>query len=163
MEPQTVENVLSELARERQMDHVFHRDGRLNHNALARELSLISARNGGKAVQQSFITRLIKGNLKGKPETLQPMATGFGMSLNEFVSRIRPESAMPPSPTLPPEAAELWSLWNQLPRALRNYFTEQIKNAITSSRRYPDLAAAINRQAQEAANATRVERQRKRS
>lgn len=137
---------------------VFHRDGRLNHNALARELS----RSSGKPVQQSFVTRLIQGKLKGKNTTLQPMAAGFRMSLTEFVARIHPESATAPVPSFPPEAGELWELWTQLPRQLRNHFIEQIKSAIDFKRQYPELSAAITGEALQAANSVRIQRQRKR-
>lgn len=156
MEAQSIEMTLADLARERDLD-VFHASGKLNHNALARELTRIS----GKTVQQSVVTRLIGGTLKGKLDTLQPIATGFGLSLNEFVGRIRPESTAAPTPSLPPEAAELWALWSKLPRQLRGFFTEQIKNAIATTRQYPELSAAVTGEALQAANAARIQRQRK--
>lgn len=157
MEAQSIEVVFTELARDREMD-VFHADGRLNHNALARELTRLS---GGKTVQQSVVTRLIQGKLKGKLETLQPIAAGFGISAHDLLGRIRPESTSTPVPNLPPEAAELWALWSQLPRQLRNFFTEQMKNAIETKNRYPELSAAVSGEALQAANATRIQRQRK--
>lgn len=157
MEKASVEQALSELARERAMD-VFRDGGKLIHNALARELS----RRSGKTIHQSLITRLIHGSLKGKLDTLQPVADAFGISLSDFLVRIRPDSASTTVPSLPPEAAELWALWSQLPRQLRSHFTEQIKNAIAFRSQFPELSAAVTGEALQSANSTRLERQRKR-
>lgn len=157
MDAQTIESTLVQLAREREMD-VFHPDGRLNHNALARALS-----TNGRKVQQSVVTRLIRGQLKGKVETLQPIAAGFNLSVSEFLGRIRPETTSTPVPNLPPEAADLWALWSQLPRQLRGFFIEQIKNSIATAKQYPELTAAVTGEALQAANATRIQRQRKKS
>lgn len=145
------------LAREKKLD-VFESDGGLNESKLARALTSAA----GSRVHQSTLTRLLKGELAGKQKTLQPIADGFGMTYVEFISRIRPSVAAPAVSTgsLPPEAADVWHLWQRIPPRQREFFREQMKSAAEAAERFPDLMAVLNQQAAQAATEARLARQR---
>lgn len=145
------------LAREKKLD-VFGPNDKLRESELARVLTKI----GGSRVHQSTLTRLLHGELAGKQKTLQPIADGFGMTLVEFLSRIRPEMAAPAvnTGTLPSEAADLWQLWQRVPPRQRELFREQMKSAADAAERFPELTAVVNQQAAMAATEVRLARQR---
>lgn len=157
MDYKTEGQAIVSLAREKHLD-VFDANGEVNETKLAKVLSA-AARS---KIHQSTLTRLMAGKLSGKTATLQRFADGFGITLVEFISRIRPATAAPTTNTsaLPREAAELWQLWKRVPARQRDLFLEQIKAAAEFSERYPDLVAVVNEPATQAATEIRLARQR---
>lgn len=157
MDYKTEGQAIVRLAREKDLA-VFDADGQINETKLAKVLST-SART---KIHQSTLTRLMAGKLSGKTATLQRFADGFGITLVEFISRIRPASAAPTTSTsaLPREATELWQLWKRVPARQRDLFLEQIKAAVEFAERYPDLTVVINEPAAQAATEVRLARQR---
>lgn len=155
--PTTAGRAVVALAREKKFD-VFAPDGRMNERKLAAILSDRTKRT----VHQSTLSRLLKGKLSGKESTLQPIADGFGLTVVEFIRRIRPEADIPPVNTrsLPPEAFELWEVWERIPTKQRAFYLEQMRAAAEFAERFPDLVMVANEQAIHAANAIRVTRQR---
>lgn len=147
------------LAREKKLD-VFDSKDKLNETELARLLT----KNANATIHQSTLTRLLKGELSGKQKTLQRFADGFGITLIEFISRIRPAAAahVVSTSSLPPEAAEIWQVWKRVPARQRDLFLEQLKSAADFADRYPELTAVVNEPAAQAATEVRLARQRQR-
>jgi transcriptional regulator with XRE-family HTH domain len=152
-EPTAVALAIAQLCEERRMTEVFKKDGTVNGRQLAARLR----------VQQSTLHRIMSGDLTGKEETITPIATGFGLSYIEFIARIRPSANLKPVQPLPPDAVALWEQWQQLPKGVRDYLMEQIKSTLEIVRRFPELSAVVNQQAEQAATLARIARTKKRA
>lgn len=150
---------LAALTREKKWTECFHPNGELNGRALAEKLTKEAAQRGAtKTVHQSTLHRIQKGNLTGKPATITPIALGFGMTVVDLYARLQPESAATPAESLPTEAAELWTDFRMLPKAMQSYYREQIRATREQIERFPHLVALANPEAIKASEEVRTQR-----
>lgn len=140
---------IAALAREKNWTDCFHNGGKLNATALTEKLnSEAKARGATKTIHQSTVHRILKAEIAGKPQTLAPIALGFGMKVAELLARIHPETASaPPSLQLPAQAAELWEDFERLSKPLQEFYRQSIRASRELADRYPHVAALANPEA----------------
>ncbi len=138
----------------------FHANGKLNASALAEKLDReAKSRGATKTVHQSTIHRIEKGQITGKPETLAPIALGFGMRVTELYARIHPEAASAPAcPSLPAQAGELWADFEKLSKPIQELYRQQIRASREQAERFPHVAALANPEAIRATDEVRTQR-----
>lgn len=151
---------IAALAREKNWTDCFHASGKLNARALAEKLDKeAKSRGATKTIHQSTIHRIQKGEITGKPETLAPIALGFGMRVTDLYARIHPETASAPAaPELPTEAVELWEDFAHLPKPMQEFYRQSIRASREQAERYPHVAALANPEAIRAAAEVKTQR-----